>query len=168
MAEETTPEVQPRKGGALMTMIVGLASLAVGAGAGVVVVGPMFAGGGDKTESHEEAKEGGHGGGHGGGGEESLWQIDNLVVNPKDTQGTRFLVVALAVRMADGSTPQNMQGSDPEVRDAVLGLLSGMTVEQLSDPAARDSLKTSLKDAIESVIGKNRIASVLLPQFVLQ
>jgi flagellar basal body-associated protein FliL len=169
VAEETTPEVKPKKGGALMTMIVALASLAVGGGAGIAVVGPMFAGGGEKTESHGEEKDGhGGGGGHGGGSADALWQIDNLVVNPRETQGTRFLVVGIAVRMSDGTQPQNLQGGDPEVRDAVLGLLSGMTVDELSDPASRDALKKNLKDVIEGVIGKGRVASVLLPQFVLQ
>jgi flagellar basal body-associated protein FliL len=43
-----------------------------------------------------------------------------------------------------------------------------MTVDELSDPASRDALKKNLKDVIEGVIGKGRVASVLLPQFVLQ
>jgi flagellar basal body-associated protein FliL len=70
--------------------------------------------------------------------------------------------------MADGSTPQQMLSSDPDVRDAVLGLLSAMTVEELSDPATRESLKVRIKDAMEVVIGKGRIGTVLIPQFVLQ
>lgn len=164
-AETETPEQEPRKGSALMTMIVALGSMAVGAGAGVFAVGPMFVS--DGAPAEQASGEGGHGGGH-GGGEDSLWELDNLVVNPRDTQGTRFLVVGLAIRMADGSTPQDLQGAEPEVRDAVLGLLSAMTVEELSDPATRDSLKARIRGAMEAVVGRGRIGSVLIPQFVLQ
>jgi flagellar basal body-associated protein FliL len=153
-----------------MTVIVALASLGVGAAGGMFAIGPMMVGGGSAgAESGDGGRDQGGGGGHGGGGgEATIWEIDNLVVNPRDTQGTRFLVVGLAIRMADGSTPQQMLSSDPDVRDAVLGLLSAMTVEELSDPATRESLKVRIKDAMEVVIGKGRIGTVLIPQFVLQ
>jgi flagellar FliL protein len=166
VAEETTTEEAPRKGGFLMIAIVALASLLVGAAGGVFAVGPMMVGGGGDHEETAEAADDGHGGG--GGGSDTLWEIDNLVVNPRDTQGTRFLVVGLAIRMTPGTTLPSLEATEPEVRDAILGLLSAMTVEELSDPSSRETLKGRIRDAIEGAIGKGKISTVLIPQFVLQ
>jgi flagellar FliL protein len=181
VAEETaTPEsadAEPAKakGGGLKLALVAVISLVAGTAAGAFGVGPVVAGAmhGDPAAAEEA---GGHGapkkggGGHGGGGGEdvSLYAIDNVVVNPAGTQGTRFLVVSLALRLTHTGTTEELVAHDPEIRDALLGLLSSRTVEQLSNPTSRDSLKIVLKTTIESVIGAGKIESILLPQFVLQ
>lgn len=170
--EETTETEQPRKGSVLVTALVALAGVAAGAGAGVFVIGPMM--GPDSGADSADSGGGGHGGDGGGGhgadsgGDAALYAIDNLVVNPAGSQGTRFLVVGLAVRLTNGSTSSALQARDPEIRDALLGLLASKTVDELSDQGARDSLKAQVKSAVEAVIGKGTVASILIPQFVLQ
>lgn len=172
MADEETTEAPPRKGSVLVTALVALGGLAVGAGAGVFAIGPMLGSG--STAEAGGSEGGGHGGGGGGGhgessgGDAALYAIDNLVVNPAGSQGTRFLVAGLAVRLTDASSSTSLQARDPEIRDALLGLLASQTVAQLSDPTVRDQLKQQFKAAIEAVIGEGTVASVLIPQFVLQ
>ena len=146
-----------------------------GTAAGVFALGPLVGSKMAPAPVGEHAEEGGHGekkggGGHGGGGEEapSYFTLDNLVVNPAGTQGTRFLVATLAIRVSEKGSNEELQAHDPEIRDALLNLLSARTVDQLSNGSIRDSLKVELKNTIESVIGAGKIASLLLPQFVLQ
>lgn len=178
MAEETaaaeTAEAAPAKaqGGGLKLALVAVISLVAGTAAGAFGVGPVVAGAmhGDASAAGDHGEPKKNGGGHGGGGDAgvSLYAIDNVVVNPAGTQGTRFLVVSLALRLSRSVTTEELVSRDPEIRDALLGLLSSRTVEQLSNPLSRDSLKIVLKTTIESVIGAGKIDAILLPQFVLQ
>jgi flagellar FliL protein len=177
VAEETQQpapaEPAPKKGGGVKLLLVMVASLVLGTAAGAFglgpVLGPKFAGGSANAGGSDEG--GGHGESSGGHGEEAapaFHTLDNLVVNPAGSQGTRFLVMSLAIRVSEQGSTEELLAHDPEIRDALLSLLSGKTVDQLANPAARDSLKQSLKATIESVVGKGKIATILLPQFVLQ
>jgi flagellar FliL protein len=175
---ETPEPAQPASSGLKLALIAVL-SLAGGTAAGAFGLGPVVSsaligdGGqaaGDSAIAEKKEKKA-KGGGHGEASSAeavALYTIDNLVVNPAGTQGTRFLVVSLAVRLSDLGTNEEMLAHDPEIRDALLSLLSQRNVEQLSDPTARDSLKSVLQATIETVVGKGKITNILLPQFVLQ
>jgi len=179
VAEETQQPAQaepaPPKGGGVKLLLVMAASLVVGTAAGAFglgpVLGPKFAGGASSAADGGSDSSGGHGESSGGHGEEAaptFFTLDNLVVNPAGSQGTRFLVMSLAIRVSETGSTEELRAHDPEIRDALLSLLSAKTVDQLSNPAARDSLKLSLKTTIEAVVGEGKIATILLPQFVLQ
>lgn len=175
MAEETqqpapAEPAPPKGGGGIKLLLVMVASLVAGTAAGAFALGPML---GPKHGSAADAGggSGGHGKSSGGHGEEAapaFHTLDNLVVNPAGSQGTRFLVMSLAIRVSEKGSTEELLARDPEIRDALLSLLSARTVDELANPGARDSLKQSLKTAIESVVGAGKIATILFPQFVLQ
>ena len=74
-------------GGKMVLVIVVFATLLLGSGMGWLVVGPRLGAGGGGGEEHAE-EDGGHGGGgHGGGRANTLYAIENLVVNPAGTEG---------------------------------------------------------------------------------
>jgi flagellar protein FliL len=173
---EGTTEAAPAKGSRMMLPLILVASLAVGSSVGFLVLGPVLApkvaapvaeGGDHGEEAKKEKKKGGHGGGE-GEAESPLYNIENLVVNPAGTQGTRFLVVSVAIQMGANGSQEMLKERDPEVRDVLLHLLSSRTVDQLSNLASRDSLKEDIRIAVEGVIGENSVAKVFVPQFVLQ
>ena len=76
---------EPVKKSSLKTILAAVGCLAVGAAAGVFVVGPKLAGGGSKPAEEAAAGES-EGGGEGHGkeskGEGRLVRVDNVVVNP--------------------------------------------------------------------------------------
>jgi flagellar protein FliL len=168
---EGTTEAPPAKGkGGLMTVLMLVASLAVGGSVGFVVIGPRFAASpgnpaGEDGDGHGAGKKEGH---EGGGADSPLYDIENLVVNPAGTQGTRFLVVSIAIQLADASGTTMLRDREPEVRDALLHLFSSKTVEQLSNLASRDSLKADIATTLDEVLGKDMVVKVFVPQFVLQ
>ncbi len=71
--------------------------------------------------------------------------IDNLVLNPSGSGGTRHLMLSVAVEVKDDADAEQMKARDAEVRDAVLHVLGSKTVDELADIAARDSLKLELR-----------------------
>lgn len=150
-----------------MIVLAAVASLVVGGAAGAFALGPMLANRGHAQEPAAESGEGG--GGHGGGsGSTSVFAVENLVVNPAGTQGTRFLIASVAVEASDAAASAAMNARDPEIRDRLLSLLSGRTVEELSDLDGREALKEEIRAEIEQVVGRGRVVRVFIPQYVLQ
>jgi flagellar FliL protein len=166
---DQTQEAAPRRrGGVLIAAVV---ALLAGGGAGVFAVGPMLAGGGGAShgEEAEEEGDGGHGGGHGGSDVgRPLYNVENLVINPAGTQGTRFLIATVAIELSNTAAGAAMAARDPEIRDVLLNLLASRTVEQLADLGSRDTLKLQIRTAVEGVIGKQSVRQIFIPQYVLQ
>lgn len=167
-------ESERKRGGLMPLALVAVLTLVVGGGLGIFVVGPMLAGGGEaaaaETSEHGEEESGGHGdaGGHGGSGGSEHYSIENLVVNPAGTQGTRFLIVSMTILPDNGETLAQLTAKDAEIRDTLLQVLAGKTIQDLSDLTQREGVKEEMRAAAESVIRPGKIRRIFLPQFVLQ
>lgn len=181
MSSETT-ETKEQTGGKkkpllLIAMLVG--GVAAGGVAGSFVVGPLLADP-PPAEAHadecddedgecydeEYDEEGEHGGGEGKAA--AVHTVENLVLNPSGTGGTRFLLSTVAFGVRDEATLAKMAERDAEVRDILLGVLGSKTVEELANMAARDSLKHELRTNLQKAFGRRAIKNVYFPQFVIQ
>lgn len=158
--------------------------LSLGGAAGALIAGPVMA---ERAVAHAEVvaeqvmaraasgelgggKNDGHGKSNerGAAGEAPVYKVENLVLNPAQSGGTRFLIATLALEVADSSTTEVMKNRDSEVRDAVLRVLGAKTVVELADMASRHLLKQELQVAVDSVFGGKLVSAVYLPQFVIQ
>lgn len=185
-AEGAKPARKAPKGAVLIGVLVG--GLAVGVGAGLFALGPMVAKSSGYVvtadTTHAEGEEGGEGehgaaagGEHGGkegeaAGASNLHLIDNLVLNPAGSGGTRFLMVAAAIEFKEAALVDAFKARDAEVRDIVLRVMGAKTVDQLSDMGMRDSLRKELGDSLSGLVPKAQrkqaIRRVYFPQFVIQ
>lgn len=112
---------------------------------------------------------GGHGGGHGDeGGGDRFAQFDDLILNPAGTDGTRFLVLSLALEMRDEAGLDAIESRDPEVRDVILTLLSTKTVQELADVTARPAIREELRGRLNELLGDGEVVRLYLPRFVIQ
>ncbi|RMH19038.1 MAG: hypothetical protein D6701_05475, partial [Gemmatimonadetes bacterium] len=110
--EQAAEGQEKKKGGMMVLLIAGLVGVGGGSALGAMVLGPMvgarMADAAPSVDgSHAEPAGGGHGedDGHGGGGDHgeggggeaagSLHVVDNLVVNPAGSNGTRFLLATI-------------------------------------------------------------------------
>ncbi len=112
----------------------------------------------------------GGGGGHGAAesGEDRFVQLDDLILNPAETDGSRFLVLSLALEVKDADTHADIQARDPEVRDVILTLLSAKTVHELADVTARPALREELRTRLNGLLGEGSVIRLYLPRFVIQ
>ena len=176
------------KGVVLIGALVG--SLLIGGAAGVFAVGPMLArksgyvatppaGGGEGGEGEAGAAHGApaaggeHGGGEGGeaGSVSNLYLIDNLVLNPAGSGGSRFLMLAAAIEFSNASLVEEIKTRDSEVRDVILRVMGSKTVEELSDMGHREDIKAELADSLGTLFKKSKkkpIQRIYFPQFVIQ
>ena len=94
--------------------------------------------------------------------------IDNLVVNPAGTGGTRFLVVSIALALRDAEAAGSLKARDAELRDAVIGVLGRKSVTELADPDARPALRRQVATVADSLLGRPAVDAVYFPNYVIQ
>lgn len=146
-------------GGKKRIMIGALAGLLLGGAVGGFVIAPKMGHGPEAVVEAEPAEP---------SGPVSVHEIENLVVNPASTNGARFLLVTTAIVVKDAGAIEELAARDAEIRDRIVDLLSGRTIEELGDPARREALKTDLAAAIGALFPEGVVKRVLLPQFVIQ
>ncbi len=179
----------------VMPLVLALAGMGVGGFIGAKVVGPRltsgFSGGltaadltahaskqgangkGGDGSDEEAAADGEHeaakGGGEHGEVPAPLYTISDLVLNPAGSGGTRFLMLSVAFDMKDSSGVEALKQRDAEIKDAVLALVGGKTVDQLAEVSAREPLKVEIRDLVGRITKKPKaIRRVSFPQFVIQ
>jgi flagellar FliL protein len=172
--------------------------LVIGAAAGLFAVGPMVAKSAGyvvppsaQTDGEHAEGEGGEGGGEEGGGEHgtpeggdhgggkegeavasSSHLIDNVVLNPAGSGGTRFLMLSTSIEFGDAALVEQFKARDAEVRDVVLRVMGAKTVEVLAEMANRETLRKELADSLAQLVPKKErkkaIRRIFFPQFVIQ
>ncbi len=190
MSEQPAPppegEEAPGKSGPKGVVLIGalVGSLAIGAAAGIFAVGPIAAkkagyvvtapdsaaaahGEGEAADSADQGGEGAEGGE--GGAASNLHLIDNLVLNPAGSGGSRFLMLSAAIELRQAPQIEELKARDAESRDLVLRVMGARTVEELAEMSNREVLKRELADSLAAFFkDKKAIRRVYFPQFVIQ
>lgn len=164
-----------------MPVLLGVAvgALVVGGALGAMVVGPMVAkkmgkttpvvAAADSSAEHgaegEAAAEGKEGE---AAAEPAVHLLDNLVLNPAGSGGSRFLLMSVAIEASSAATVDVFKTRDAELRDIVLTALGPKTVEELTDVTNREQFKTEIQSALIEKFGKNTVKRLYFPQFVVQ
>lgn len=149
-------------------------AVVLGGGLGGFVVAPRFLQHPPATAAPSQAgkSEARHAaGGHGEkkkGDEIPVFELENLIVNPAGSQGLHFLMASVAFGIPDPVTEEMLRANEVKLRDTVVATLGSHTIEMLSEPTARDSLKARIKRAVCEGIGVQADLEIFLPQFVIQ
>jgi flagellar FliL protein len=163
-------------------MIIGLAlaGAALGGGVGSFVLAPKLAAkmipaaavakaGAERADSAADSTADGEE--KGKDGKEAagkIFKLENLIVNPAGSEGTRFLMTTVAFETQGEELDAKLREHEIEVRDRVITILEGKSLEALTQAGARDSLKRELGAAVTPVLGPKARFKVFLPQFVIQ
>jgi len=188
---------QPAKKGLSKLILfggIGVGAIVIGIVLALFVVGPMM-GGGDKAETTEEAtaaeeedsghheeahgeESGGHGessghgeeGGHGAAPAASgtLFSIDNIVINPAGTNGSRFLSTSIAFELGSSDLGRKFQERQTVIRDALITILSAKTVAQLTTPKQKEITRYQIRKRVAQLLEAEDIPGVYYTDFVLQ
>jgi flagellar protein FliL len=179
------PDAAPSK--PKLPLLIGMVAvgLAVGGGTGAMFVGPMVAkkmgkapvvATREKAVSHDEEEadsaEAEHSEEDSAAAKEGtappVHLLENLVLNPAGTGGSRFLLLSVAIEVGNGKAAEAFKSRDAELRDIILTSLGTKTVDQLTEITQRDSVKKELQAAINGRFGKKAVKSMYFPQFVVQ
>jgi flagellar FliL protein len=117
-----------------------------------------------KTE--EKAEEGGHGEGEGGG--DFLYEIEQVIVNPASTVGSRFLSCSVAFEMGSHEDVRAFESKEVKIRDALITILSARTVDELADARLREPLRRQILSRVNKLTEPVAAKAVYFKDFVLQ
>lgn len=96
-------------------------------------------------------------------------EFEGIVVNPKGTNGTRYLMIRLGIEAEKQKTLDRLTEIKPVAVDAVIQVLGEMTVAELSDIERRDGLKTIVKARLNQLLGDDgTVTRIYFTQYVLQ
>jgi len=97
---------------------------------------------------------------------------DNIVINPAGSSGTRYLLVEIYLIRADKedySFKQTILANSKKLKKIVVDKISGLDVQQCTDPSIRPRIVYQLKTAFQQVLGeKHPIKEVIMPTWVMQ
>lgn len=167
---EAAPATAPGRKLALPLIIA--AGIIVGGAAGALVLGPRIARArtapkdakpAEKAADSTAASE------HGVATPDApVHLIDNLVLNPAGSGGTRFLLASVGLQTTSAAANDIVNKREVEARDVVLSVLGAKHVEDLAEISNREKLKLELKTALDSLFGPGIVRKVYFPQFVIQ
>lgn len=124
----------------------------------------------DEEEEEEEEHGGGHGGGHGGS---KAPVMEPFVVNLADPGSRRYLRLNLKLELKKpGESEPLLEARMPQVRDAVLMLLSGKTTDQLLSVEGKAALREELIGKLNTVLKKKglkkAVKNLYFTEFLIQ
>ncbi len=163
---QATPEGAPPAKAGKGVMLGALAGgLVVGALLGAFVVAPRFTRVAEAKEApgaEGKAKEK-----EKGGEAAKSVKLENIIVNPAGSQGTRFVMTTVVYEVPAADEPR-LRENEVKVRDAVVDALSALTLDGFTAADSRPRLKATLLQVVRPFVGESTHVAVYVPQFVIQ
>lgn len=169
--QESDATESPPTGMGKVKWIVVLVSALLGATVGGTTVGPRLAGGSvdaPAEEGEQSHDKGAREGGPGSDGAEGVLELDNIMVNPADTDGLRFLMATIAIDLGDRNLVEEMRRKNYQLRDRITAALESQNMDMLTAPGARDSLRVLIATAIAPLLEEGHVVEVFIPYLVIQ
>jgi flagellar FliL protein len=170
MPPEPAPAAAPAR--KLTLPLIVIAGLLIGGAAGALVLGPRIARARSASKDAKSATAAADtlatGEPKGSAAEAPVHLIDNLVLNPAGSGGTRFLLASVGLQTTSAAAEEMIKKREVEARDVVLAVLGAKHVEELAEISSREKIKFELKTALDSLFGPGVVRRVYFPQFVIQ
>ncbi len=163
MAEEKE-NVQPdeetaarsKKSNKSLFVVIGIIVIALAGGMAAYML--LFSNrGAHQDAKHEEKKE---------TTKTALVALDSFVLNLAE-QG-RFLKVTMQFELADAANQQLVTEKTPQLRDAIITLVSSKSAESVSSPDGKLQLKDELLLRANQSVGKDVFKNLYFTEFVMQ
>lgn len=153
-AEEAKPE-KGKKSSKALFLVIGIIVVALAGGVGAFM---LFSGGKkEKAEvKHEEKKD----------VKTALVPLDAFVLNLAE-QG-RFLKVTMQFELADDAALPMVNEKVPQLRDAIITLVSSKSSDAVSSPEGKLQLKDELLIRANQSVGKDVFKNLYFTEFVMQ
>jgi len=93
-------------------------------------------------------------------------ELGNILVNPRDSRGLRFLMATVALELEDASTRTNVLQREVHARDVIISVLERHTLEELAATGGRDSVRVEIRRELLEAFRLNWLI-VYIPQYVI-
>jgi flagellar FliL protein len=176
--DEKTPVAAPAPAFPIkLLIIVSVVALVFGVGGAFVAV--KFLGGGSngaessddhKTDAEVKAESKSEAGGkHGPAASPGvMFDLDPFIVNLADTPDVRYLKLTLKLEVDSEAVTAELSARIPQIRDAVLVLLSSKDVNAVRTTQGKFQLRDEITQRINGLLKKPGVRSAYFTEFVVQ
>jgi len=98
----------------------------------------------------------------------SIVMMDDIVVNLRDTEGSRFLKVSTGLEFTEKKLEQEIGERMPELRDVLIGHLSSHMVEDMVHREGREVVKQQVLDDFNQTLQAGKLINIYFSDFVVQ
>jgi len=154
--EDEAKNKPPRKSSKSLFLVIGILVLALAGGGAAYVFLFSNKGAEHQDSKKEEKKE----------TKTALVALDSFVVNLSE-QG-RFLKVTMQFELGDAANLQMVTDKTPQVRDAIITLVSSKSAESVSSPEGKFQLKDDILLRANQAAGKDIFKNLYFTEFVMQ
>lgn len=160
-----------------LLIIVSVVALVFGVGGAIVAV--KFFGGSEKNAEHADehksetaAKADAHGDANAKSGQAGapgvMFDLDPFIVNLADVPDVRYLKLTVKLEVDSEAVSADLSARVPQVRDAVLVLLSSKDVNAVRTTQGKFQLRDEITQRINGLLPKPGVRSAYFTDFVVQ
>ncbi|MCX6139023.1 MAG: flagellar basal body-associated FliL family protein [Ignavibacteriales bacterium] len=114
----------------------------------------------EKSEAKEEKSS--------EGGEQKVFVIKDIIVNPAGTNGTRYLLTTVGIAVSSAELEKELTNKEVMVRDALNTILASKQLAELSDNSFKESLKKEIEQKVNTMLESGKVTSVYFSKFIIQ
>ncbi len=100
--------------------------------------------------------------------ESGKYELEQIIVNPADTNGQRYLLVELSLELVDKEDEQLIEANISKIRNNLIEYLSSRSVSQLEGIEKKENLRLELVSIINSTIERRSVRNLYYSKYVMQ
>lgn len=97
-----------------------------------------------------------------------FYEIKDVVVNPANTKGERYLLVSLGIEVDNKADLSILKKQKPVIRDRIITTLAQESMQDLSSVKGRHKLKVDLLQTINHILKKKMVRNLFFTEYVMQ
>jgi flagellar protein FliL len=98
-----------------------------------------------------------------------IYLIDNIIVNPAGTNGTRYLSTSIGLDFEKTEkAAEHIKAMTPAIRDILIAILSSKTLEELGSSEGKEVMRKQILDRVNQALSPEIVTKIYFVDYVLQ
>ncbi len=97
-----------------------------------------------------------------------IYLVEDVIANPKNTLGRHFVNVTVGLEEGNPKIGEELKNRDAQIRDVLIDILVGKTIEEIDDVEDKEALKKEIKTRLNKLLGEDSIRHVYFSNFIIQ
>lgn len=100
--------------------------------------------------------------------EPQIFVVNDLIVNPAGTNGTRFLLTTVGFEVSTPEARADLEKKELQVRDLLNSILTAKGLDSLVDVRHREGLRREITDRMRAMLKNGQPQQVYFSKFIIQ
>ncbi len=97
-----------------------------------------------------------------------MYNLGSLIVNLADQDAATFLKVSITLELDNQQVQQQVEQRLPEIKDAIISLISSKTSNEIKNPEGQEKLKEEILKRINAILPAGGVRNVYFTEFIIQ